>query len=143
MAGIGRTTGEVVAVAASAGEPFETGRAYSAAEITAVVGGQETQAFPIVDRTAVAIRTNRQASPDAPTTVGVGDRPREVRAARSLVTSGAIVPVFVREEPTADFVFQGRYRVVGELDTSHDTLDAHRVRTGRSVAGVLHLERMS
>jgi hypothetical protein len=118
---------------------FELGRGYTAAEIAAVVGGQASQSFPTEARRTVAVRVGRRTSPDAPVRIRVGDRPREVRAARNLVTSGRPVPVFVRDEPTSDFCFVGYHRARG-LDESPGAAAAATQAVGRPMVGVLHLE---
>ncbi|MBW3619755.1 MAG: hypothetical protein KY461_05875 [Actinobacteria bacterium] len=118
---------------------FELGRTYSAAEITAVVGGQEAQSFPVEGRRTVAVRVGRGTSPDAPARVYVGNRPREIRAARNLVSVGEPVPVFVREDPTSDFAFVGRHRAQG-FDESPGAAQGATNAVGRPMAGILHLE---
>lgn len=118
---------------------FELGRTYTAAEITAVVGGQESQSFPVEGRRTVAIRIGRRSSPDAPARIHVGARPREVRAARNLVSEGKPVPVFVRDDPTSDFAYVGSHRAQG-FDESPGAAEAATKAVGRPMAGILHLE---
>jgi hypothetical protein len=102
-------------VEASACTSFERGRAYTRAEIHAVLGGSRRAALPTKAGRVVCACLTRERNPRAPEEIVIGGNERSARLARELAASGAAVPVFVRQS-RGEWGYEGERRVRAVVD---------------------------